>query len=261
MKRLVLTALFTSWGLLALSTTACENPLRKLAARNEKDQEAGLQDVLAAEVRLTGTRRAAEMELSQLLKRAAIVPGVKQVAVVDVLPGATVLRHQVQIEREGSPSHLRPAGFVQVVSPGYFTTLKLGLRRGRFFSERDHEGNPLVVIVNESYASYQGISGNQEVIGRRVRIGGSAGSWLTIVGVVQDAPRDIHNAEVYIPLAQQAASSPPASWYVPPNAPAWYLLARVAGDREVVAAQLQKRLGREFRTLEESLKAHEPHDS
>ncbi len=206
MKRLFLSALLTCWGLLALSTTACQDVWRHLAARNEKDQEAWSRDVLAAEVRLTRTGRAA-MELSQLLERAAIVPGVKQVAVVDVLPGATVLRHQVQIEREDSPSHLRPAGFVQVVSPGYFTTLKLDLRRGRFFSERDHEGSPPVVIVNESYASYQGSSGSQDVIGRRVRIGGSAGSWLTIVGVVQDAPPDIHSAEVYVPLAQQTASA------------------------------------------------------
>jgi len=252
MKRLVLSALFTSWGLLALSTTACEKVWRSLAARNEKDQEAWLQDALAAEVRLTETGRAAETELSQLLERAAIVPGVKEVAVVDVLPGAVAQRHRIPIEREGYPPDRRLAGYLQVVSPRYFTTMKLALIQGRSFAPNDVEGSPLVAMVNESYARPKNGSGYETPLGKRVRIGG-AEPWLTIVGVVKDGPRVQNHVEVYVPLAQQAASGPQAT--------TWYVLARVAGDREVVATLLQKRLGREFRTLEESLKAHEPHDS
>jgi MacB-like protein len=252
-------------GLLALSSIACRDrdELRHKVARDKDDQALWLQDVLAAEVRLPETGPPTVVKLFQLLGRAASVPGVDQVAVVDVLPGAMTTWHQVQIEHEGFPPHMRPAGYVQVVSPGHFATMGLRLLRGRFFFEGDREGSPPVAIVNESYARQMETAGDvgasrKNILGERVRLGGSAGPWMTIVGIVQDGPRALHVQEVYVPYTQQAlhGSRDPA------DAHPWYLLARGPGDREAVAARLRQALGLEFRTLEERLKAymkvHEP---
>lgn len=239
-------------GLLALSAIACRerNDVRSKVARDEEDQALWLQNVLVAEVRLPETGQAAASKLSELLGRAASVPGVEQVAVVDVLPGAVATWHQVQIEREGSPSHMRPAGYVQVVSPGHFATMGLRLFRGRVFSKVDSESSPPVVIVNESYA--RGSLGDGDVIGRRARLGRGSESWRTIVGVVQDGPRIQHSPEVYVPYTQQAL----VTSRFPPDAPPWYMLARVPGDQKAVSARLQQVMGLEFRTMEERLKAY-----
>jgi hypothetical protein len=237
-------------GLLALSTLACRerNDVRSKVARNEEDQAPWLQYVLAAEVRLPETGQAATAKLSQLLKRAASVPGVEQVSVVDVLPGAVASWHQVQIEREGAPPHMRPAGYVQVVSPGHFATMGLHLLRGRLFFIGDREDSPPVAIVNESCARQME---HKDILGERVRLGWGSESWRTIVGIVQDGPRALHVVEVYVPYTQQALYDPRH----PADKPLWYMLARVPDDREAVSARLQQVLGLEFRTMEERLKA------
>lgn len=244
-------------GLLVLSALACRerNEVRSKVARNEEDQALWLQDVLAAEVRLPETGQAATTQLSRLLERAASVPGVEQVSVVDVLPGAMMTWHQVQIEHEGFPPHMRPAGYVQAVSPRYFTTMGLRLLRGRFFFMGDREGSPPVAIVNESYARQME---HKDILGERVKLGGSSGPWMTIVGIVQDGPRALHVMEVSVPYTQQTLVVP----RYPADAPPWYMLARALGDQKAVASRLQQVVGLEFRTMEERLKAymkvHEP---
>ncbi|MEA2603503.1 MAG: putative transport system permease protein [Acidobacteriota bacterium] len=247
-------------GLLALSVIAC----RELEEAASKEAEKALwpQNVLAAEVRLPETGQAATWKLSRLLERAASVPGVEQVAVVDVLPGAVASGHQVQIERDGAPSDMRQAGYVQAVSPGHFATMGLHLFRGRVFSIGDGQSGIPVAVVNESYARQTGSPGDVDVIGRRVRLGGSSELWRTIVGVVQDEPRALHTLEVYVPYTQQALYGPHGSGSKPAATPVWYLLARVPRDQEAVSAHLRQVLGLEFRPMEERLeayrKAHEP---
>jgi putative ABC transport system permease protein len=74
------------------------------------------------------------------------------------------------------------------VSPGYFETTGIPLRRGRLLDERDTADTPGVVVVSESLA--EGKFPNQDPIGQRVRLGPSIGHaelpWDTIVGVVGD---------------------------------------------------------------------------
>lgn len=246
-------------GLLALSTAACREHTYDLFNRDEEDQAPWIRNVLAAEVTLPPTGMETAEKLSQLLQRAAAMPGVEKAALVNVLPGAIGLRHQVKIEREGSPSHLRPAGFYHAVSPGYFETMELALRRGRYFSESDNASGPLVAIVNESYAREYNL--DEDVLGKRVKIEWHSGPWLTIVGIVEDGPRAQRSAELYVPYLQHATFGP-NEWPRPAGVPSWYLLVRITGDSEEMAAPLQRDLGVEFRTVRERLKAykeaHEP---
>lgn len=249
-------------GLLVLSALACRDDFRKVVARNEEDQALWLQNVVAAEVQIPESGKKAAPKLSLILERAASVPGVEQAAVADFLPGASVWWHQIQIEPEGAPHMTGGVTSHHVVSPGYFTTMELGLLQGRYFTQDDDASGPLVAIVNESYAEQRGDPDGvkiQSVLGKRVRIGWQLGPWLTIVGVVQDGPRIWNIPEMYVPYAQHDM---PIDWPLPPGAAPWYLLVRVPGDREAVVARLQQIQGLEFRSMEDRLKdymmAHEP---
>jgi putative ABC transport system permease protein len=74
------------------------------------------------------------------------------------------------------------------VSPGYFETMRIPLRRGRLLDERDRADTPGAVLISESLAKRK--FPDQDPIGQRVRLGPNAGHsdrpWATIVGVVGD---------------------------------------------------------------------------
>jgi putative ABC transport system permease protein len=93
------------------------------------------------------------------------------------------------------------------VTPDFFTTLRIPLRRGRLFSEADAPTTQRVVVVNESFV--RRFFPNGDALGQNVTFDdpGQPGTrWLTIVGVVGDTRRGGLDrapwAELYYPLAQ-----------------------------------------------------------
>jgi putative ABC transport system permease protein len=73
------------------------------------------------------------------------------------------------------------------VSPDYFRTLRIPLRRGRSFTDADRTGAEPVVIINEAMANkhFRG----QDPVGQRITFDkhpDSTSVWRTIVGVVAD---------------------------------------------------------------------------
>ncbi len=74
------------------------------------------------------------------------------------------------------------AGNRYAVSPGYFETMRIPLRRGRLLNRGDGARAPLVAVVSESFARNR-LPG-LDPIGQRLRIGPQG--WFTIVGVVGD---------------------------------------------------------------------------
>jgi putative ABC transport system permease protein len=80
------------------------------------------------------------------------------------------------------------AGFRYAVSPDYFKTLHIPLRRGRLLDEGDRAGAPVAVLISESLAKRK--FHDRDPIGQRVRMGPNAKHpdkpWATIVGVVGD---------------------------------------------------------------------------
>jgi putative ABC transport system permease protein len=74
------------------------------------------------------------------------------------------------------------------VSPSYFETMQIPLRRGRLLDEHDRAGAPVAILVSESFAKRK-FSG-KDPIGQRVRAGPNIGHadqpWDVIVGVVGD---------------------------------------------------------------------------
>ena len=89
------------------------------------------------------------------------------------------------------------------VSPDYFESLEIPLLAGRDFDERDRQGAPKVVIVNEKLARYY--FGTIDVIGKRIGLDDVPDR--TIVGVVKDAQyvnlRDDIRRHFYIPTTQE----------------------------------------------------------
>jgi len=94
----------------------------------------------------------------------------------------------------------------RIVSPGYMETMGMTLMGGRFFDERDRAGGAMVAIVNETLAKqyWPGVS----PLGHRLRFGGNAWPWRTVVGIVADTPdmgiEAPPKAALYAPIAQSA---------------------------------------------------------
>jgi ABC-type antimicrobial peptide transport system permease subunit len=109
--------------------------------------------------------------------------------------------------------------FFNSVSPGYFATIGLELRRGRDISPQDTASSPFVTVVNETLAR-QYFSGT-DPIGHRISIGLTpALQNVEIVGVVPDTKyRTLQEPQrriAYLAVAQHA-------------------VVRTGGDRNLVA--------------------------
>src|SRR5262249_32299605 len=76
-----------------------------------------------------------------------------------------------------------------VISEGFFQTLRVPLRTGRFFTAQDNQGAVPVTIINETMA--RRFWPGEEALGKRFKLGAaqSANQWLTVVGVVGDMRR------------------------------------------------------------------------
>ncbi len=79
------------------------------------------------------------------------------------------------------PGDPGPHGKIRVVTPEYFSTLSIPLRRGRVFTEADRLGGDPVLVIDENLARRYWPA--QDPIGRRMRFASSS-AWMTIVGVV-----------------------------------------------------------------------------
>jgi putative ABC transport system permease protein len=115
------------------------------------------------------------------------VPGVTTAAFTSQLPLSGDY-DSYGLEFESYPNDLGEDAFRYAVSPGYFATMSIPLRRGRVFDERDREAAPVAVVISESFAKRK--FPTKDPIGQRVRIGPAIGHadkpWATIVGVVGD---------------------------------------------------------------------------
>jgi predicted permease len=122
----------------------------------------------------------------QLLERVGSLPGVQSVAFASNLPTAGSWTWAFHIEGRPAPGPGKePDGTVQFVSPSYFRTLGITLKRGRVFTEQDTEKGPPVAVINEAMAlKYWG---DQNPLGERIT---PSKKPYTIVGVVGDVRQD-----------------------------------------------------------------------
>jgi predicted permease len=165
---------------------------------------------------ISGAQRATAFYAS-VLPRLAAVPGVSSVAGIRGLPST---RSRFGHDSSGgywldggqdpSVAGTRlPQAAYTVVTPGYFKTMQIPLRRGRDFSERDLYDAPFVVIVNDALARQA--FGDGDPLGRLLACGLDTPKFMTIVGVVGDVrstdPSRPPGPEIYMPFEQHPVTA------------------------------------------------------
>ena len=152
-----------------------------------------------------------------MVQRVRVIPGIADAALSAVLPLGLDGLGLGDLTLPGnavSPQHASMDADWDVVSPRYFSTLRLPLVAGRDFDEHDRAAAPRVAIVNETAARRFWPAGDP--IGKVLlqwegRPGEHARSHpLTIVGVARDARyrtlNEDQRAFIYVPMSQQYLS-------------------------------------------------------
>lgn len=122
---------------------------------------------------------------NQLVERARGIPGVKSVGMVARLPmkGGAWTSDYIA---EGRPADGYGTEVThQVVSPDYFTTMKLAVLRGQPFTANETNPATPVVLINEALA--KSYFAGQDPVGQRIafaKVPTAQTTWSTIVGVV-----------------------------------------------------------------------------
>jgi putative ABC transport system permease protein len=113
--------------------------------------------------------------------------------------------------RPTPPGESQPVAPWLTVTPGYFRTLGIPLRRGRLIAESDTQDTPPVVVVDEAWARKHFPGGDP--VGQRFMEGGCTPDrcdWVTIVGVVGDVKYtglDNEDGSIYFPHSQTSYRS------------------------------------------------------
>ncbi len=104
-----------------------------------------------------------------------------------------------------------PSAAFSPVGAGYFETLSMRVLRGRVFDDRDADGAPRVVVINESLAKR--IWPGEDPVGKHIKQGwfDSQTPWNEVIGVVGDVKFEGLTAEtpmqVYVSLPQAPTRS------------------------------------------------------
>jgi predicted permease len=154
----------------------------------------------------------------ELLDAVRQVPGVTSAAYTSQLPLSGV-EELWGVHFESIPASAANEdhdGYRYAVSPGYFDTMRIPLRRGRLLRPSDHDQAPGVAVINESFARRR-LPG-LDPIGQRVRIGPNTGPWLTVVGVVGDVKQAAlsvaRSDAIYLTAAQWRLFADNTRWIV-----------------------------------------------
>jgi putative ABC transport system permease protein len=191
------------------SRARSEFPTREyLAARIDVDPPASEMATAALEERRA--RLFAELE-----RRVSQEPGVAAVTFASRVPGSGLGGQrvaEVELLPGAGPAFdfgVRPAG----VGPGFFETFDRPIIAGRAFNGDDWNAAARAVIVNEAFVrGFRLRGGGGSPIGTRIRYsGGSADTWLEIVGVVRDIGLDPNDdgdevAQVFQPASAGTVS-------------------------------------------------------
>jgi predicted permease len=123
----------------------------------------------------------------QLLERLQAIPGVQRAAMADCPPlnggcNGTVITFP---DRPAAAKGAEPSIGVHVVTPGWFGTMRVPLKRGRLLTAADRIGTPKSIVISEAAA--RKYWPNEDPIGQRAGIWqGGFQDGATVVGIVGD---------------------------------------------------------------------------
>ena len=136
------------------------------------------------------------------------IPGVLSVGAVGHLPfeGNAGRGFQIEGRPPAEPGQMPGANY-SVACPNYFRTMGIPVLKGREFTQRDTLTAPGVIVINETMAHK--FWPKDDPVGRAIRLGGSDGPRLTVVGVVGD----VHHQGLDAPMREQFFRPyPQAGW-------------------------------------------------
>jgi len=152
----------------------------------------------------------------EIRDRLATIPGVLSVGASQFHPfypqfGITTL----MIEGQPVPEAGKEPRLTAIrVTPDYFTAMQIPLLQGQLFTENDTDMSSPVVVISAKMARQ--LWGDEEAIGKRIKIGNSLDVWRQVIGIVGDVRTDSFppdpQATVYVPVEQDTA--PAAIAYV-----------------------------------------------
>jgi predicted permease len=143
----------------------------------------------------------------RLTERLSAIPGATSVGLVSCPPLGCHWGTFYDIEGRAllAPGQANPVTLYRPASPGYFQTMGIRLKTGRFFADADGRNGNRAIIVNETFTRtfWPGVA---DPVGRRIRGNGPKSPWMTVVGMVGDVKH--YGLErpmrpgVYVPLVQ-----------------------------------------------------------
>jgi predicted permease len=244
--------------------------VRSFVAMNQVDLGFDARGILAVRVELPRARYSQDAQITaffnDLAARLRALPGVQSIGL-----GSSIVRAP---QSSTLSVHGRPAPDPNVrnlsvpydsVTPEFFTTLRIPLRRGRLFTSADGPATQRVVVVNESLA--RRFFPDDDALGKRVTYDDPTDAqarWLTIVGIVADTRRGgvdrEPRAELYYPLTQAPdrrmyvlvrTSGDPLALVRPAQAQVWAIDSNqpTASVRSVEAILADAQANRRFTTL------------
>ncbi|HXT49418.1 MAG TPA: ADOP family duplicated permease [Thermoanaerobaculia bacterium] len=171
--------------------------------------EAAGVELAELDLRLAGyTAESGPAFAEQLLERSAHLPAVRAAAWTRVVPlgGSGMGMGALRVPGAAADAPSLEVDW-NVVSPSYFSTLRVPVVRGRSFTDADRTGAPLVAIVNETLA--RRAWGSQDPIGKTLvqdENGDGEPHSLLVVGVARDGKYrslgEDPRAFIYVTLAQ-----------------------------------------------------------
>ena len=186
--------------------------LRSFAALTTVSPGFDASNLLVVDLPLSPTAYQDDVARSSMVERLTVrvrqLPGVVNAAITTMLPmnggGATIHFNRAARPPRGPDDYIM-AGY-RAVSPGYLDTLGVPLRQGRLLDDRDRQGAPAVVVINESMARQ--FFPDINPLGQRMQLGTEPSPefpTMEIVGVVGDVKQSFEagaKAEMFVPYLQ-----------------------------------------------------------
>ena len=164
----------------------------------------------------------------QVLPAIGRVPGVRSVGATSVMPfGGSWSTGTFEVEGY-QPAENQPApwGDIRIVSPGFFEALRIPLLKGRFLTDQDRDGAPLVAVIDEEFVRRYWPT--VDPLGKRFTFGPPEGvtdtaarEWIEVVGVAGHTKHEGLDAESRLQLYLS---------YRQAGQPSFAVAVRTAGD-------------------------------
>ena len=180
--------------------------LRSLVAVLDVDPGFHADHLLALDIVHSGPPEGQLRFFEQAADRMAHLPGVESASAVMCPPmGGTCWTSPYAAAGHAAPPVMqRPWTALNMVLSGYFKTMGMKLKEGRFFTDQDDGRSGRIAVINEAMA--RRISPHGSAVGKTVDVTYAAGELLEVVGVVGDVKQFGLDQpvieEVYVPAAQ-----------------------------------------------------------